>query len=358
MRFIGNKENLSEVIYLILTKKGIKGRSFVDFFAGTASVGRFFKKKGYEIFSSDMLYFSYCLQRAYIENNHNPSFVRLRDFIKMEDPFLCSSPLETVLNFLNTINPIEGFLYQNYAPGGTAHLDQPRMYLSDDNAKKIDAVRNEIEYWQKKNYLTENEYFILLACLIESVSLFTNVSGVYAAFQKKWDSRALKKFILKSIEIINSDKNNKVFYGNSIKELSHVKTDILYLDPPYNTRQYAPNYHLIETIARYDNPKIYGVTGMRPYKEQKSSFCNKKMALTDLAIIAGNFNYKYLVLSYNSEGIMPRNSIENILKNYGELEVEEFEYPRFKSNNKGKSIKKVYEYIYILKSSLLERGQV
>ncbi|KAA6205118.1 MAG: DNA methyltransferase [Candidatus Tokpelaia sp.] len=352
MRFIGNKEKIVERLYHSLTKRGITGNTFFDFFAGTASVGRFFKKKGYEVFSSDILYFSYCLQKAYIENNNKPQFVTLRNFMKIEDYLLFSSPLEIILNYLNSLEPVEGFIYQNYSPGGTAQLHQPRMYLSDENAKKIDAIRGQIEDWYLNKRVTESEYFILLACLIESVSLFANVAGVYAAFQKKWDPRALKKFELKPIEIMRGDKNNKVSYGNSMELLPSIETDILYLDPPYNTRQYAPNYHLIETIACYDNPKIYGITGMRPYEEQKSSFCNKEKALEDLDFIASTAHYKYLILSYNSEGIMPQNAIKATLENYGALDIDKFEYPRFKSHShsEDKLKKQIFEYIYILAS--------
>jgi adenine-specific DNA-methyltransferase len=71
MRFIGNKENLLNSIYCILEQKNIKGISFFDFFSGTTNVARFFKKKGYKVFSSDLLYFSYCMQYAYIKNNKN-----------------------------------------------------------------------------------------------------------------------------------------------------------------------------------------------------------------------------------------------------------------------------------------------
>ena len=111
----------------------------------------------------------------------------------------------------------------------------------------------------------QNEYFVLLACLIETVPFYANISGVYAAFQKKWDPRAIKRLILRPIEIVINSKTNYSFNENSVNLINKIKADIFYLDPPYNQRQYAPNYHILETIAKYDNPEIKGVSGLRNY---------------------------------------------------------------------------------------------
>lgn len=198
--------------------------------------------------------------------------------------------------------------------------------------------------------ITDLEYYILLACLIESVSFYANVAGVYAAFYKKWDPRAVKRFALRPIKIHSNGQINKVYNTDSLGLVPDIDTDILYIDPPYNERQYLPNYHLIETIVRYDNPAIKGVTGMRPYSKEKSSFCNAKTALRDLEYIATNAKYKHLILSYNSEGIMATESILATLAKHGEVVLEEIEYLRFKSNNNGlsKSKKHINEQLFIL----------
>lgn len=353
MRFIGNKENLVEKIYQILQHKDIWGNSFFDFFAGTSNVGQFFKKKGYRIFSSDLLYFSFVLQKAYIENNEVPYFQKLLSKIEVKAHSLFTSPLLQVVDYLNTIPLQEGFIFQNYTLEGTKNLDISRMYFSNENGKIIDAIRIQIEKWKEENLLTENEYYILLACLIETVPFYANISGVYAAFQKTWDARAVKKLILRPIEIIFNNKENNVFNQNSVDLISEIQADILYLDPPYNQRQYAPNYHLLETIAKYDHPAIKGVSGMRSYENQKSQFCNAETGLKELCNIAKNANYKYLVLSYNSEGIMPKNKILSVLNNFGKVDLVEFDYLRFKSNSNGNSKTKkfIQEQLYILKQN-------
>lgn len=350
MRFIGNKENLVDKIYQIIKDK-IEGKSFFDFFAGTTNVGKYFKKLDYQIFSSDLLYFSYVLQRAYIVNNQELDFKPLLAKIDIQSSILFASPLSLVIDYLNQIQPIHGFIYQNYTPKGSADLEQPRMYFSDENGSIIDAIRTKIEDWKNENLISEDEYFVLIACLIETVPFYANVSGVFGAFYKKWDVRAVKKLKLRPIEFVINKKNNFSYNTDSVNLLDVVEADVFYLDPPYNQRQYAPNYHILETIAKYDNPIIKGVTGLRPYSEQKSKFCNTETALEELAIIANKGKYKTLVLSYNSEGIMPKEKIISTLGEYGKVELVEFEYLRFKSNNNGDSKHKkyIYEQLYILK---------
>lgn len=350
MRYIGNKENLIPILYEELVARKIAGESFFDFFSGTASVGKFFKKKGYRTLSSDLMYFSYCLQNAYLKNNVEPEFKGVLNVIENISINLIETNYDLVLNYLNTLEGIDGFLYNNYTPGGTKKLDVPRMYLSDENGRKIDHIRTVVETWNEKGLLEANEYYILLATLIESISFFTNVSGVYGAFHKKWDPRALKTFEMRPIEIITSEKEHETNVGDSMELVENIDVDILYLDPPYNERQYAPNYHLIETLAKYDNPKIRGITGMRNYDDQKSNWCNKNAALEELEEVASKARYKYLLLSYNSEGIMERNLIKEILSKYGTVEVVEVDYARYKSNNRGKSRTKrsVVEHLFIL----------
>lgn len=367
MRFIGNKESLSAKIYALLVKHHIieshskSLQSFFDMFAGSVSMGKFFKTKGFQVYSCDLLYFSFCLQKAYIENNQIPTFQGLQNIIQSNQNILADSlfanevsSYQKVLNLLDSLPSQKGFIYHHYSPSGSKHLSQPRMYFSDENAAKIDAIRIQVQSWKEKEQINENEYFILLATLIESLSFYSNVAGVYAAFCKKWDKRALKPLKLKEIEILPSGIKHFCYCGDSIEILQNVESkqvfDILYLDPPYNHRQYAPNYHLIETIAKYDNPKIKGVAGLREWQHQKSAFCNAKTALTELEKITKLKNYKYLVLSYNSEGILQKTQIDELLSPLGAVVFESFAYPRFKSNAK-EGEKYIKEYVWIVKMS-------
>ena len=191
----------------------------------------------------------------------------------------------------------------------------------------------------------------MIASLLEIIDKHANTASVYGAFLKKLKSSAQKTFDFTPAKLLINDQDHIVYNMDANKLIKQITPDILYLDPPYNERQYASNYHLLETIAKYDNPQIHGKTGMREYSTQKSRFCNPKTALEDLNEIAKIANYKFLVLSYNSEGIMDSEKIIETLSKYGTVKLEQFEYARFKSNNNGlaKTKKTVYEQLYILK---------
>ena len=120
---------------------------------------------------------------------------------------------------------------------------------------KCDSIRQKIEQWKKKLQITDNEYYFLLASLLESINKHANTASVYGAFLKKIKKSALRPVVLKPANLFINDHEHKVFNENINTLVKKVSGDILYLDPPYNQRQYATNYHILETIARYDNPK-------------------------------------------------------------------------------------------------------
>ena len=355
MRFIGCKENLLGFIEAFIKEKDIKGNVFCDLFAGTASVGKHFKKLGYKIIATDLLYFSYVLQKVYLGQNQYPKFLKLLKYLNIDpiEETLFTSESQNakeVIKYLNNLEGIEEFIFKNYSPEGTKGQTYVRKYFTSENAKKIDAIREKIEEWKNANLLNEQEYFFLLCSLIEAVPFVANISGTYAAFLKNWDKRAFKKLKLEVPEIIKSKETHKVFNVNGLDLLDKIKEiDILYLDPPYNERQYAPNYHILETIAKWDKPPLKGVTGMRPYEDQKSEFCNPKTGVKALKEILKKSNFRHLILSYNNEGIIPKNEILELFNRYGKTEVVEQKYQRYKSNSRGEQKDKVKENLYYLK---------
>lgn len=353
MRFIGNKTKLLVNIYhAFKSHEGLVGDRFFDFFAGTASVGRHFKEAGFKVFSSDVLFFSYILQKAYIENNTEPKFTNLLKTVNtFQDNKLFQSDYEFVVDYLNRLEGVEGFIYKNYTEEGTAKNIYKRKFFMGDNGKKIDAIRIQIDRWKRKDLINDLEHAILLATLIESVPFYANISGVYAAFLKQYDPRAVKSLLLRPIRFSLNGPIGKAYNSDSMHLLDKIETDILYLDPPYNERQYAPNYHLLETIAKYDMPTIKGITGMRKYDDQKSDFCNPVLAITALKRVVESARYKVFALSYNSEGIMKQKDILGILSRVGEPKLVEVDYKRFKSNSRGILADKTHikEQLYLLK---------
>lgn len=150
---------------------------------------------------------------------------------------------------------------------------------------------------------------------------------------------------------IISGKAGTVYNEDVNVLIKKINGDILYLDPPYNTRQYSANYHILETIAKYDNPKLHGITGLRDYKEQKSTFCSKRIACETFNDLIKNADFKYIFLSYNNEGIMPVDKISEIMSGYGAYSVFTKEYKRFKvdkDENRKIAGSGVTEYLHCL----------
>jgi adenine-specific DNA-methyltransferase len=344
MRFIGSKSLLLDNIRgIIVNNTANDAESFCDIFSGTGTVARHFKPD-YKIISNDALSFSHALQYATIKNNSVPLFGGLK-----------KSGIEDVVSYLNNADvtisdiPNDAFIYNNYSPDGKAG----RMYFTPKNALKIDYIRQTISKWLDSDLITKIEYYYLLALLIEAVPFISNTTGTYGAYLKHWDKRAHKDLTLEYLPVFDNKKSNTSHNQNTNDLIKEISGDILYIDPPYNARQYLPNYHVLETIARYDSPEIYGITGMRPYGDEKSDYSSKVRVLDAFEDLISNARFKTIVMSYRSHGLMSKDQIETILKKYGIEDTYVFEpiqYRKYKS----KIVKEtdVIEYLFLIQKDL------
>lgn len=323
MRYIGSKERLLGNIEGVLNDKGATGEVFADLFAGTSSVARHFKKKGFQIISNDLLYFSYLIQRKYIETNEAPKFKGLK--------LSCAE----IISNLNAVKACaaDEFVAESYSEFGRAE----RKYLLPSNAMKIDSILYTVGMWHARNLTTEIEDAVLRATTVEAIPYVSNISGTYGAYLKEYDNRALKPLTLKTPEFVSNEKQNYVFNTDANKLVREIESDILYLDPPYNTRDYISNYHLLETIARNDRIGLRGKTRLR--KDDylyKSAYCRKAEASEALADLVENAKAKYILMSYSSEGIIEDKTIEKIFKSKGtDYQKTAVAFNRFKKKSKG-----------------------
>lgn len=306
---------------------------FADLFAGTGCVGGYFKSLGYSIIANDIQYYSYVITKHMIENNGNLDKKRMSKFI----------------NELNNNKGLKGFIYNNYSYEGTEGQEFRRMYFTAENAKKCDGMREQIEVWFKNKSINENEYYFLLGSLINSIDKCANTASVYGAFLKKMKSSALKPLIITPLPYTIGHVDCKVYNQDANLLIDNIKGDILYLDPPYNERQYCANYHILETIAKNDNPIISGKTGIRDYKSQKSDFCIKSKVCQAFENLIKNAKFKYVFLSYNDEGLMSLETIKKIMSKYGDYSLYMQKYRRFKADNNRKVKKNTtMEYLHCL----------
>lgn len=323
MRYIGGKSLLLNDIQKVINENTNNVNKIIDVFSGSGVVARRFKEQGYSVVSNDFLYFSYVLNRGTIDLNHEPTFKNLG--IKNPIEYLNNLKIE------NTGISLENcFIYKNYSPNG----DCVRMYFQNKNAIKIDIIRITIEDWYENKKINDDEYYYLLSSLIAAVPYVSNITGVYGAYLKKWDIRTYNDLELKKPDIIFSEKESESFNLDCNDLLNSVSADLLYADPPYNSRQYLPNYHVLETIAKYDHPVISGVTGMRNYDEQKSEFCQKSKVRNAFEELIKKAKVKYIVISYNNESLLSTEELSNVCKKYAKkdtFKLIEIDYRRYKS---------------------------
>lgn len=322
MRYIGGKGLLLEEIDSVIGDKLPGLSSVVDIFAGSGVVSNHFKQQGYRVISNDFLYFSYVIQKCNIGLNRKPGFKALG----IKDPI-------AYLNRLSCdhseFRPEQCFIYNHYSPVNGCE----RMYFQPKNALKIDLVRLTIQKWYDAGQINQNEYYYLLASLINAVPYVANITGVFAAYLKYWDARTYNDLELKEPIIIGNGKRNQCFHCD-YTQLLQKRCDLLYADPPYNSREYLPNYHILETIARYDYPKLTGVTGMRAYENQKSVFCKKSTVKSAFETLIKKCQCKYILISYNNEALLSTEELSDICRKYAQnnsFALFEFAYRRYKN---------------------------
>lgn len=330
MNYIGSKYSLMDFLKETITS--VVGtdtnKTFADLFAGTGVVGKTFKEKGYRVISNDIQTYSYVLNKHLIEN---------------------TPPLELEqIEAIKQLQGVEGFIYKNYCAGSGSG----RNYFTDENGKKCDAIRIELERLKNCGDIDEAQYYYLLASLINSIDKVANTASVYGAFLKHIKKSAAKEFELELLPIIDGDKESKVYNDNISHLITQIGGDILYMDPPYNARQYCSNYHVLETIARYDDPKLKGKTGLRDYTKQKSAFCSARTVVEAFDDVLKHADFEYIFLSYNNEGLMPFEIIKSTMEKYGEYDRFSTDYRRFKADkDENRNIKadKTTEYLHVLR---------
>ncbi len=313
-RYLGNKHKLLGFIEDIVAEKCNGIKSFCDIFAGTGVVGERFNKPQIKIISNDILFSNYACLKAFLGTSTNIDKI-----------------LEKI-KFLNNIQATEDNYFSKHF-GNT--------YFSLENARKIGTIREEIENIAE----TEEEKNALICSLLYAVDKVANTVGHYDAFRKNLDMIQQIKLLTPDVDYSNN-VTNEIYKEDANILIRKISCDVLYIDPPYNSRQYSDAYHLLENLAEWKKPEVTGVAKKMDRSHIKSSYClkNATQAFEDLI---RNANCKHILLSYNNTGDskdgrsnarIVDNDILRILKNKGEVEIFERDYKAFtagKSNSDG-----------------------
>ncbi len=346
MRYIGNKTKLLSFIASYLDELDLYGGRALDAFAGTTAVARLLKARGFAVDTCDIMSLSYVFQRAYVVADEYPKFAGLADDADLRTAKLTPQfrllvesrlrgqgdlfsgapdlqPLEETLVYLDTyLEPLSSFIDLNFA-ASESPVEGQRMYFSRPNAQRIDAIRHKLHDWWSAGLVTEEEFFILLTALLEAADSVANTAGVYAAFVKAWQSNAMKPLRLCAPDIVvGTGLKCSAHCGDIVELVGRLgRLDLLYLDPPYNTRQYSAYYHVPELIAEgwfgAELPTLRGKTGLIDDSQKKSAWSTRDGCVPALEQLLQGVDATHVLLSYNNEGIIPEKEIESCFRRYG-----------------------------------------
>lgn len=341
-RYIGNKSRLlPEIMETTRSLIGPTG-TVADIMAGTGSVAAEYRRRGYRVIASDIMTYSKHHLVVQLALDSAPTFSGLSESIG-------DSSYGKVIGYLNSLDPVEGYFFREFSPGGEPANGAPaRKYFTSENAKRIDATRLAIQEWSDCGLIDECEESLLRHDLIMAANEVANISGTYGYFLSKFNGTSLNALSLKCSDFEPGRTDNVIKQGYAENLASDIVADLCYIDPPYIKRQYAANYHILETLARGDEPEAQGKSGLRPWRDQYSNFCTKTKSMQAFREIVSSMNCPYFLISYSEDGLFPISDIVKVFSEFGEVVLKEIEYTRFRSNNSSLA-KKISEYIIILK---------
>lgn len=344
LNYIGSKFQLLDwITHTIQEKTGwtsFDNKKIGDMFAGTGIVSYHFRKKGAIVISNDAELYSAIITHALSRSTYSEACKRaIADFQKDIEESKHSSTF--------------GFITSHYSPYGS----NERKFFTVENAKRIDYLRGKLE--EIKHTISDDEYKFILASILLSADAVSNVPAVYGCFLKEFKKKAMKPFVLYPIHSNTMPAiDGSVVYNLNVLDrecISSFQSDLVYLDPPYNERQYSKNYFPLNIIAKSpesllaESP-LKGKTGI-PVDCFLSPFCKKSDTVEKaFDLLFRELKTNWIFLSYNSESTLSKERMMGVMKKYGEVSVTERDYKRFKSfeYNKDNDIK---EYLFCLKKS-------
>ena len=344
VEFLGSKARLISFLLGGMSGSFKPGDTVVDLFCGTGSVSAALKTAGAHVEANDHLYWCSVSTRAILLNSGPPQFEGLVDVLPLTGSH---DAYWNVIRHLNSLEPIQGFIWRNYSPATGITGGVQRRYFTEANAGRIDAIRRAIAEW--KPLLTNSEEALLISDLLRASAAVSNVAGTYGCYLKQWKPRSLQILSVGPAALRFGTTIHRVSCADAEDFAEGVTGRIVYADPPYTKRQYAAYYHLLETIATADEPNITGSTGLRPWQDKSSDWCYKRKAPEALRRLISKLDHvRHFFLSYNEDGQIPHGEILEILGAHGRVRVFELPSRRYKSSSRPHRGDTVTERLYHL----------
>ena len=338
-RYIGNKTRLLPIL-LDSFKAVVKdGATVADIMCGTAAVSEALRTADYRVIASDMMTFAAHHARVRLLLSEEPEFTRTG-----------LGGYAGVLAHLNQLKPRNGVFRKEYSPDGVPENgSDPRKYFSGENAGRIDAITAQLNQWQQASALSETENSLLRHDLVLASNRVANIAGTYGHHRSKWGTSALASLELRPTTLLNGHRTDHIVHQGPAETVAPlIEADLCYIDPPYMKRQYAANYHIIETIARGDSPEAVGVSGLRPWRDQYSDFCSKVKIRDAFRMIFNSAQCDQFMISYSEDGLLTEEQLTELFSEVGTVSLQKIPFARFRSNAGGQG-GTVMEYLFHIK---------
>ena len=340
LNYIGSKFQLLDWITTNMKEKtgwdSFENKTIADIFAGTGIVSYHFRKNMANVISNDAELYSSIITHAFTRSVYSDVCKDVMDMLQKD--------IEE-----NKYSDTIGFITTHYSP----HEQNERKFFTVENAKRIDYIRNKLE--TIKDSISEDEYKFILASILLSADAVSNVPAVYGCYLKNFKAKAIKTLTLVPIHTITLHPTHSSHTYNSDvldkKFIHSFESDLVYLDPPYNERQYSKNYFPLNIIAKTPEQLVHeeplkGKTGI-PVDCFISPFCKKGNVEKAFDLLFSELKTKWIFLSYNSESIVSKDKMLDLMNKYGNVSVVEREYKRFKSFEYNKDVE-IKEYLFCL----------
>lgn len=273
-RYLGNKKKLLPFINEVVAANCFDCTTFLDLFSGTGVVANYFSQQ-YDVITNDILKSNYIIHHAFFANGDYDS-----------------EKLISLIDTYNQLNPsilIDNYYSQNYA----------NTFLSEPHMKIVGFIRDDIDRRFNDAKLTLKEKNILITSLLYAVDKIANTVGHYDAFRKNVPFD--KTLILLMPNITPQGFRHKVYNQDANELIKTISADIIYIDPPYNSRQYSNLYHFLENLAENNKPELFGVTRKMDRTHLKSDYCTQTAPQVFNDLI-NNIKARYILVSYNDTG--------------------------------------------------------
>ena len=302
IKYLGSKRALMPVLETFFAAS--KATTAVDLFTGTTRVAAAMKQLGMRVTAIDTASYSEVFSQTFIELDATGKDI---------------SELADAVKSLNALSGTSGYFTEVFC--------EKARYFQPKNGQRIDTIRSAIEADYKGSWM----YFPLLSSLLIAADKIDSTTGVQMAYLKTWSRRSFLDIELQVPDLLAG--SGRSIRGDAIEQAPNLGSfDLAYLDPPYNQHRYFGNYHIWETLVRWDQPEYYGIANKRidtRSKENKSDFNSKLTLPAALATLISELDVKTLVLSYNNESWLSRRELTDMCSRFETVEILDFDSKRY-----------------------------